>query len=112
MWTKNDTYIRKEARSKSNRLESVGIRTLKSVDNCMSSYIGQLKEELLQEVPVALKILTNRDCWRAEASFVTVFLLMWKRLGECLHSMFQIWEIRKKLRNTNSCPRLARIYSR
>lgn len=39
----------------------MSIRTPKFVNNCVPLYIGQLKEQLLQEIPVPLKILINKE---------------------------------------------------
>lgn len=54
----------------------------------------------------------DRDHSREGGPFVPRSFKYRGFLGKIHSNTFQVWEIRKKLKHTNSCPKLARIYLR
>lgn len=69
-------YIHEERsrERESSIIEAVSIRTFAVMNSNMISYASQLKEQLLREIHVLLKILPNKEIvGREVASFVTGF---------------------------------------
>lgn len=69
----------------------------------MISYVGPLKEQLLREIHIPLKILANKEVVGREgaSSIIDSFFKCGSFLGNIYSNIFQVLEMRKKLRNTH-----------
>lgn len=78
--------MRKEAGRESSIIEAVSIRIVTVMNSNMISYASQLKEQLLREIHVLLKILPDKEIVGREVASLVIgfFFLMQKLLGKYL----------------------------